>query len=157
MNSQRQYRFSSDSPLGGFVGILVAVLLFLGLISLMGFIFRILWFLLPVIIIATAIIDVKVIVGYFNWVVGLFRRNWVMGLAATLLTVVGAPVVGLILLTRALFRRRVKEAQAEYERRTQGELVDYEEIDSETLDLPDMEEPPRDKPENGNYNKFFES
>jgi hypothetical protein len=118
----------------------------MGLFYLVGFIFRILWFLLPAILIAVAIIDYRVITGYVTWVLSLFQRNWIVGLAASLLTVIGAPVVGLLLLGRALLRRRVKEAQAEYERQTKGELVDFEEVDSETLELPDLEPPRTQRP-----------
>lgn len=157
MNSRREYRFSNDNPLSTLAGILVAVLLFMGLFYLVGFIFRILWFLLPAILVAVAIIDYRVITGYVKWVFSLFQRNWIVGLAAALLTVVGAPVVGLLLLGRALFRRRVKDAQAEYERQTKGELVDYEEVDSETLDLPDLDRPrtQRDGATDDDYDELF--
>ena len=149
MTTQRSYQFggNNNSPFSGVVGIVVGILFFIAMFWFVQIVFRILWFLLPVIVIATAIIDHKVILDYFGWMGKLFRRNTLAGIAMAILTIVGAPVVGVFLLGRALFRKKIKDAQAEVERKRQGEFVEYEEIDSETMELPKLEPEPQKRPQ----------
>lgn len=141
MTTQRSYQFggNNNSPFSGLVGIVIGVLFFIAMFWFVQIVFRILWFLLPVIVIATAIIDHKVILDYFSWIGKLFRRNLIAGVAMAALTIIGAPVVGVFLLGRALFRKKIKDVQAEAERQREEEFVEYEELDSETLELPPIE------------------
>ena len=165
MSNRYEYRFggNNNSPLSGIVGILVGVLFFIGLFYFLQFLFRLLWILLPVILIITAIIDYKVILGYGKWIVRLFQRNWVTGAIAGFLSIVGAPVVTLFLLGKALFQKRIKEAQSAHEERVQGEYVEFEEVDTETLDLPQLEpqkkqpQQPQQRPStDDSYEQLFE-
>ena len=125
MTTQRSYQFggNSNSPFSGLVGIVIGILFFIAMFWFVQIVFRILWFLLPVILIATAIIDYTVITGYLSWIGKLFQRNAIAGIAMTVLTFIGAPVIGLVLLGRALFRKKVKEVQAEAERQRSYESL----------------------------------
>ena len=136
-----QFGGNNRSPFGGIVGILVGILFLFALFSFVQFLFKLLWYALPVIVIATAVIDHKVILGYFGWVGKLFKRNFLYGLLVAVLTVVAAPVVALFLLGKALLRKKVKDVKDEMERQRQGEFVEYEELDSGSLELPELEEP----------------
>lgn len=159
MSTQRTYQFggNGNSPFSGIVGIVIAVLFFLGMFYFVQFLFRILWFLLPVMVIATAIIDHKVILNYFSWVGRLFSGNWIAGLAVGALTIIGAPVVALFLLGRALLGRKINQVKGDIERREQGEFAEYEEIDSETLDLPEIEQPnPQPQKRDSGYDQMFD-
>ncbi|PSR10387.1 MAG: hypothetical protein DA408_17640 [Bacteroidetes bacterium] len=160
MSIQQEYRFgsnnNSNSPFSGLVGVLVAVLFFVGLFYFMQFLFKILWLVMPVVVIATAIIDHKVILGYFGWLGRMFRSNWVAGLAVTALTMIGAPVVAVFLLGKALLKKKIKTVQDDAERQEQGEFVEYEEIDSEFLNLPPLEpRKPTPPKENNGYDDMF--
>ena len=119
-------------------GALAAVFVLVTLFFLARFIFRLLYFLSPVFLIATAIIDHKVIVDFVRWIAKLFKDNWVIGLVATVLTIFGFPLVSVFLLGRALFNKRLQDAQREFERQTKGEEVDYEELDTITLELDEL-------------------
>jgi hypothetical protein len=160
MNTQGGFSFggNNQSPFSGLIGIIIAVLFFIGLFWFVQFLFRILWFLLPVMVIATVIIDHKVILNYFGWIGRLFRNNWIAGAAVGALTIIGAPVVALFLLGRALLGRKIKNVEAEMQRANEPEFTEYEEIDSETLDLPELEEPePQPRRSKGeNYEDLFE-
>lgn len=148
MTNQRSYQFGGNNkgPFQGIVGIVVGILFFFALFYFVKILFNILWFLLPVIIIATAIIDYKVILSYFGWIGKLFKSNALAGLAMSALTIIGAPVVALFLLGKALLRKKIKDVQTEAEFRENGQFVEYEELDSETMDLPPLEPPLRADP-----------
>lgn len=149
MTTQRSYQFGGNnnkSPFQGIVGIVVGILFFFALFYFVQILFKILWFLLPVIVIATAVIDYKVILGYFGWIGKLFKNNALAGVAMSALTIIGAPVVALVLLGRALLRKKIKDVQTEVEQRQNGEFVEYEELDSETMDLPPLDPPLRADP-----------
>ena len=141
MSTRFEYRYSNNNnnPLGGIASLIIGVFIIIGLFWFVQFLFKILWAIFPFLLIATAILDYKVILNYGKWVYGLFRRNWIAGGLIGLLSVVGAPLVTLLLLGRALFNRRVKQVEKEIEQRQQGEYTDYEEVDSEVLDLPELE------------------
>ena len=141
MQTQGSYQFggSSNNPLKGLMGIAVAIFFFIALFWFMQFLFNLLWMALPVIIIATVIIDYKVILNYFSWVGRLFRSNWLAGLLVGVLTMVGAPIVASFLLGKALLKKKVNKIHDEIKRREEDEFVNYEEIESETLELPQIE------------------
>lgn len=160
MSNRYEYRFSgnNNSPFSGILGILVGVLFILGLFYFLKFLFNLLWILLPVLLIVTAVIDYKVFISYGKWIIRLFQRNWIAGLIAGFLSVAGAPVVTLFLLGKALFQKKIKEARAAQEEQTQGEYVEFEEVDSETLDLPQLEpkKQTRQTSTDDDYEQLFE-
>lgn len=143
-------RQNNSNPL---MSILIAVLVLVALFILARFIFRILFILSPLFIIAAAIIDHKVIVNYAKWIVKLFKNNLPIGIVASILTVIGFPLVAAYLAGSAYFNKRIKDAKKEHERQTQGEIVDFEELDSEPLELPDLE--PKKDQSNNEYEELF--
>lgn len=157
----QQRSSASSSPLRGIVGIIVAVVAIYLLIRITGFVFSLIWQAAPIIFIASLIIDHKVFTEYANSVFRLFKRNWLYGLGAAALSIFLFPLLALFLLGKALFRRKVRKVQEEMETRQNGELIEYEEIDSEIidLDLPPAEPqtPPRTarRPDN-RYDELFD-
>lgn len=148
---------SNNNPFGLIIGLLVGILIMIGLFKLANFLFQILLWLSPVLIIATLIIDYKVVWNYIQWVVNLIKRNTLAGIAMLLLTVFGFPVVSAFLLAKALFKRRVKQVSEQYEQHTKGEFIEYEELDSELLDLPDpQEKEPQTRTKNTGYENLFD-
>ena len=130
------------------------VLFLMGLFYLARFIFNLLYWLAPVMLIATVIIDHKVVTGYIQWLISMVKKNPVIGVGAIVLTIFGFPVVSAFLLGKALLKKKVKEARAGYETRRQGEFVEFEELESERLDLPEIE--PEKKSKNGEYDQLFD-
>ncbi len=145
------------------VGILVSVLFLVALFMLARFFFTVLYYLSPLMLIATLVIDYRVVLEYIQWLVGLVRRNALLGVGAILLSVLGFPVVSAYLLIRAVFRRRIRQMEKEFEEKQEGEYIDYEELNREALDLKRLEERQKaaarekEKQQNrGDYDQYFE-
>lgn len=157
MQYRQQFNFGNGGNNSGNLlwSVLVGIFVLVGLYFLARFIFRILYFLSPLLLIATLIIDHKVVVNFGKWVVNLFRQNVVLGIGATLLSIFGFPIVTTFLFGKALLNRRIKQAEAEHERQTKGEMIDYEELDSEPLDLRQLEKETRTREEDNEYEDLF--
>lgn len=124
----------TGSPLGNWVGIAIMAVVLIGLFLVLRGIFNLLYFLAPVMLIATLIIDYKVVLNYIKQLGGLFTTNPIYGIGATALTFFFYPIIFVVLLFRAITSRRLKQIQGEPLER-EDDFVDYEEIDSEPLDL----------------------
>lgn len=168
MQERRAYRFGGFGTEGprrspfNFGGILIGIVVLIMLFVVARFVFRLLYFIAPFLLIATAIMDYRTITGYGKWLLSLLRRNTLLGIGAIVLTVIGFPVVSVGLFGKALFTRRLRQAKRAYEAEQQrpaiGEYVEFEDIPSErSLRLPKIEkreEPPRPK-KNNEYDQFF--
>lgn len=158
MQYQRNNNGPVNSPINAILSVLAMAVILIGLFYLASFLLRILYWAAPFVFIASLIIDHKVFLGYVGWISRLLKRNTLFGIGAILLSVFFFPFVALFLLSSALFKKKMKDAQDEAVRRRDGDLIDYEEVDSESLELPRLEEqkPPRrnDKKE-GKYDEFF--
>lgn len=159
MQTRRVYYSSGNGgPFSSIGAIIFLVLFFLGLFFLARGIFYILSWLSPVLLIATLIMDYKVVTNYLQWVLSLFRTNVVFAIGMVLLTIFGFPIVTGYLFGKAILKRKIKKVQAEYETRTQGQFVEYEEVDTqpyEPIELPKIKEPQKENPKN-QYDQFFE-
>lgn len=149
------------NPFSAVVSVLVMLLVLVGLFFIAKFIFKLLWWVAPLIFIASLIIDVNVFLDYTRWVGRLFRRSIWMGLGTIVLSMLFFPFLGMFFLGKALLRKRIREAQRDVQARRQGEFINYEEVDSEPLDLDRLppehkepREPSRRQP--GSYDQFFE-
>ena len=121
----------SDNPWNAIIGVAVIVIFLVGLFMLARFVFRILAFLSPIMLIAALIIDYTVVTDYLKWVRNTFRRDAIAGVIIGILSVIGFPVLSGYFLARALLKKQVKKAKAEYERRRDGDLVEYEELETD--------------------------
>jgi hypothetical protein len=129
----------------------------IGLFYLASFVLKILYWVAPVLFIASLIIDHKVFLGYFGWISKLLKRNLLVGIGSIFLSLFFFPFVSLFLLGSALFKKKIREAEQDAVRRRDGDLIDYEEVDTESLELPRLEkrEPPRSDDPKGKYDEFF--
>ena len=106
--------------------------------------------------------DYKVVLGYVQWLIGLVKQSPLMGIGAIVLSALGFPVLTAFLLGKALFKKRIKQAQAEVRRTREGEFVEYEELEEEIqqdepIKLPEAEElQPRQKRDPNQYDNFFQ-
>lgn len=120
-----------DNPWNAIIGVAVIVIFMVGLFMLARFVFRILAFLSPIMLIAALVIDYTVVTDYLKWVRNTFRRDAIAGVIIGILSVIGFPVLSGYFLARALLKKQVKKAKAEYERRRDGDLVEYEELETD--------------------------
>lgn len=156
MQFRTEFNNNSSNPFSSIFSIIMIVLVMLGLFYLARFIFTILYYLSPVMLIAALIIDHKVVTGYAQWIVGLFRKNPIMGIGSVLLTAIGFPVVTTFLLGKALFKKRLKKAQEEAEKTQKGEFIEYEELDTKPLELPELEPRKSQKKQSSDSSEYDE-
>lgn len=137
MAAYQQFPRGNGRPAVNWIGIIIMLVVLIGLFVLARGIFRLLMFLAPIMLIATLIIDYKVVLDYVKQLGGLFKRNPLYGLGATAFTIVLYPIVFATLLFRAVTRKQLA-------RFTQGrpgeeeEFVEYEEVEEDFLDLDEM-------------------
>jgi hypothetical protein len=117
--------------------IVMAVVMILIFVVARAFL-KLLYFVAPFLIIATAIINYKVILGYFKNIGKLFKRNPFLGIGAGVLSAIFYPVVTAFLFVQALLYRKVDKMQKEQEGPRIGEYVEYEEIDTHEVEANDL-------------------
>jgi len=161
MQYHKSFQTSNNNPFSSIIGVVLGILFLLGLFFVARFIFTILYYLSPVMLIAALIIDYKSVTGYGKWLMDKVKTNPLLGIGGILLTVLAFPLVSLFLLGKALFKKKVREVEQEVERQREGEYVDFEELDSEPMDLKRLEEQFREqegpKRRRSNYDDFFDS
>ena len=137
----RRNNQAEANPFNSITSILFLVLAFMALYFIATSVFKILAWLAPVMLIATLVIDYKVVLNYGKWIVNLLRRNPLIGIGAILLSFFGFPIIAGFLLGKALLKRKVVKMKKDIQNRQEGEYTDYEEMNSRpsTLDLPEME------------------
>ncbi len=151
------YRRSDMNPSSSITGILVLVLVFVALFFVAKSVFTILSWVAPVLLLLAAIFDYRTILDYGKWVLNLLRKDILMGIGAVVLTVVGFPVIAGFLFAKALFRKKVGDLEKNMKTKSEGQFVDYEEVDSkpyEPLELPPIEPQPRAEPRRNNNNDY---
>ena len=149
-------RENTGGPFNSIVGILMVVGVILAIYYISSLVFRLLYFVSPVLLVATLIIDYKVVVNFVKWLVSLIKRNAILGIGATLLSLVAYPITSIFLLGSALFKRKVNQVRTNYQMQKEGELVDFEEIESRPskLELPDLEK--RTQQKDNDYEQLFD-
>ncbi len=146
-----EFGLSGNSIVGAIVGIIALI----GIYFVAGFIISILYKWALLLLIPAAIIDYKVITGYFKWLGRLTRKNTGAGVAAIVFSALFYPFVSIFLLGKALFKRRIKQAETQAREQREGEFIEYEEVQEEKpLELPDMEKPEQETPKS-DYEKLF--
>lgn len=150
----------NSSPLGSFGPIIGLVLLFVLLYFVAKGVFTILSWVAPLLLIATAIIDYKVILDYGKFIFKLLKDNPIMGIVGIVLTVVGFPVVSGFLFFRALARRTIKSKVEQIKQQREGEYTEYEEVkedEEDFLKLPPIEKPkPQNRAADNEYEDLFD-
>ena len=168
-------RKNSQSRIGG-LNIIIAILVFFSIFYLfsmaVSFIWKVALFLMPVLLVATFIMDRSLIINYVKRIGKIFKANKTSGLIAGGLSALGSPLIILFLFGQAMLFRKVKKATAKQEDQNTskfGEYVDYEEIDTSFQRLinesPKPQEPieikevPKEKPrkkDNNPYDSLWE-
>jgi hypothetical protein len=132
----------SQNPFGLFIGLAIFAGLVYGIFKLTQWVFSMLYAVAPVVLIAALIIDARVYKELWQSVVQLYRRSIGLGIAVSILGLAFYPLVATYLLIKALLRRQPEARKEEIRRMKEGELVDFEELESEPLE---KRAQPRDK------------
>ena len=156
---QRKEINVESNPFSAIIGIVMLVLLLVALFYLARFVFTILYYLSPLLIIAALIVNYKVVLGYVQGLIKLVRRNPLGGIGAIVLSILAFPLVAVFLLGKALVKKRIEEVQSEARRAREGEYADFEELEIEDEieieELPPKAEPQREKRASNQYDDFF--
>ncbi|MDH3650326.1 MAG: hypothetical protein OEQ53_11620, partial [Saprospiraceae bacterium] len=137
MSSSGRYQINTRNTI---LGILLMIVVLFVLFWVARTLFQLLALASPILLIIALIIDHRVVLNYGRWLWKMLRENTLMGVVATVLTVVGFPVVCFLLFGRALLNRKVRNMEQALENEKLGELTDYEIIEEEdTLELPSLD------------------
>ena len=150
---------SSNNPFGFFVPLLILAIFFAALFFLAKGIFWLFSYIAPVFLIATLILDYKVVVGFFQFLWKLLKEKTVFGIAAVILTFFGYPFVSAYLFFKALSSRTIKNVHKKMEQE-QNTYAEYEEVvdeDTTFLELPPLQTQKRDsnRPASNEYEDMF--
>ena len=132
MSGFKTYTLGRTSPL---MALLAFALIIMFLYWLAKGVFTLLAWAFPVMIIVTAIINYKVILGFGRWIWDSFKRNPIMGLGLTAFSVIAHPFVGLYLLFRAISS---KSDTTKTFKALKGDFIAYEEVEDDFLDLSEI-------------------
>ena len=147
MSGFRTYTLGRTSPL---TVLLIFTLLIISFYWLTRGLFALLAWAFPVIMIATAVINYRVILGYGQWIWDTFKRNPLFGIGISFITVIAHPFVGLYLLFRAINSKSGGQTSSP---RLKGDYIQYEELDEDFLDLSEIKQSKKDI--NDKYNDLF--
>lgn len=155
LNQRNTFRVS---PIMGlivfFLFIMFIYMMIKGLYAIAGYI-------VPVMVIATLIINHKVYLDYGKFLAGLFKNSIVGGIIGAGLTFLLFPFVAIFLLIKAIFLKylfkNIKDNPVFQERKAEGDYLEYEEVEEEklpTMELPPVE-PKINKKDNNPYDGYF--
>lgn len=147
-----------QNPFGTFGPILIMVLVLFVLFYAVKGLFTILSFVAPVLLIATLIIDRKVIFDYVKFIGKLLKENTLVGILGVILTILGWHVVSGFLFAKAIMKRSLNKAINNMEKKVNPDFTEYEEVleDEDFLELPKKVEVVKNKTTQDNdYNDLF--
>ena len=130
---RNRFEFNTQNTIAAIV---ILAIIFFALFWIARGIFTILTYVAPFLLIATLIINYKIVVNYGKWLWKQLSNNPIMGVIAIVLTIVGFPLVSFMLFGKALLDRKVRQVQEEVQMEHQGSFADYEIIEDNTLELP---------------------
>ncbi len=151
------YRKTANFRIDSLAGVLIFVALLVAMFFFLAALFRIMLWIAPLLLIAAFIIDRSVVINYGKWLVKTVKTNPLLGIGAILFTLLGYMVVFPFLFAKALLKRKIKDVNKKHEQQQQGELIDFEEIESkrntQLYELPRLEKKERQRSE---YDNLFE-
>ena len=151
------YRKTSSFRLDGITGVLILIGFLVAMYFIVKYTLLALTVVAPLMLIATLIIDRSVVFNYVKWIGSTLKSNPLLGIGAILFTIFGYTLVFPFLFGKALLKKKFKQAQRQYENERQGELVDFEEIESKPsrekpLELPQLKK----EAKGGEYDQLFQ-
>ncbi len=159
MAINREFNLGVKSSPFGFLGPLLILAVFFSILFFVAKgLFWVLKWIAPVLLIATLIINYKVVTEYLQYIWRKLKEDPLIGLFFLILTVLGHPFVIGYLFFKALGIRSIKKAYERVEKE-QNTFTEFEEIVEEGnfLELPTLEkEPePQSRSESERYDELF--
>lgn len=155
-NSSQYPNFDQKNSWKVIVGAIIGLII---LFWLAKGVFYILNIAAPFLLIITLIMNYKVVLGFGSWLLDLLKKDIIVGLLASVGTVVFFPVVSAYLFGKMLLLRKVNKMKSDYIDQSyniKDDYTSYEEVDE--IEIPPLELPKKfenlNKP--NNYDKFFD-
>jgi len=140
--SEYQYFLNGGGKRNSWLGLIGLAFVLVILFFLSTFLFKILYWLSPLLLILTLIFDYKVVIKFGKMLWSLLKRSPILGVLAVVLSVVAFPVVTGGLFVTALMNRKIKKAKKKYTGTSEPEknnFSEFELLEEEALDLKEME------------------
>jgi hypothetical protein len=175
-NYQGSFRVGGNpnNPFGSIINLLIFFAVLAGMYFFIGGVFKLLYLVAPILLIATLIINYRIVADYAIDVFETFRTDILWGAVKVAFTVLCYPLVIGWLFAKSLIYRKVDKLKQQFEEQvkatnpnlgsqgTTTEFADFEELSSETLDKMKKKEPPivlqipkiKEKPQD-DYDQFF--
>ena len=144
-----QYRQNSTS-LSPWVSVLILLALLTAFFFVAQYVYKFLFIISPIVIIATMILDYRVFVNYGRLLMAFLKQNVVVGASMIVLSAFLFPVIAAFLLGKAIIKRKIGKMQEQIYR-DENTFTNYEEVDDPVINV--------SKNENAkkyDYNKLFE-
>ena len=120
------------------IGIVVISIVLIALFFVAKGIFNLLYYIFPFLLIATLILDYKIVIKYLRMLFGLFKKNPIMAIAGILLTIFFYPAVTAGLFGIAFMNWRIKRNAKKAGGDKPGQYIDFEEVKDKPLELEDI-------------------
>lgn len=142
----------------GLTGIVFFILFLVGIYMLIQGIYTLLYYASPFLLIGALIFDHKSVINYGKWILKMLQNNILFGLGIILLNVFAFPFVCAFLFAKSLFKKKIRDINKEMEEEKPGDFIEFEEIKTETLELPPMKkkEPQKRTNDTDSYEQLFE-
>jgi hypothetical protein len=121
------------SPFGTILVLLFLALFIVGIFLFFGLMLRLLYFIGPVLLLVAVVLDYKAVMGYLGTLGRRIKQRPVEGILVLGLNLLAYPLVAVFLLGQILIRRRLSTYEREMRRGEEGELADYEELESRPI------------------------
>lgn len=149
MKDNKTYQqISSLNPL---FSVLIFLAVVIGIFFAAQFIYKILLWASPVLLLLTFIFDYRVPINFVKLLIAFTRQNLIAGIFFIVLSVIFFPVISLFLLFKAMFNKKVKKFTDQVTQENES-FVPYEEVEDEPL----ITVPRKDTEKRYNYDKLFE-
>lgn len=149
MKDNKTYQqISSLNPL---FSVLIFLAVVIGIFFAAQFIYKILLWASPVLLLLTFILDYRVPINFVKLLIAFTRQNLIAGIFFIVLSVIFFPVISLFLLFKAMFNKKVKKFTDQVKQENET-YVPYEEVEDEPL----ITVPRKDTEKRYNYDKLFE-
>ncbi len=145
--SKKEYQYRFGGPFNWIIAIGALILVFYIFTQLIKILWWLAAMLMPVLLIATFIINRSVLFNYVKMIRNLYKKNTTTGIIATVLSVIASPLVILGLFGQAMVLRKINKVNPQQQKADKnkfGEYIEYEEVNEQFKNL--LNEVPREKP-----------
>lgn len=149
---QAPQQSKSSSPLNGIMWITMVVFSIYLLFFIAKGIFSLLMYASPILIIASFFLDKSVIINFGKFLYNKVKTEPLIGIGAIALSFFAFPILSGYLFLKSLIKNKIGKKVKEFEEREKGEYADFEVVEDDFLQLPELE-----KPTNATKNKKTDS